>query len=366
MIHLLERLVNIDSGSHNKEGIDKVGKILAKEYEAIDFMVDVIEEENNGNHLVLRHKHAVHPKLIIVAHMDTVFEKGTAQKRPFTIIGDQAFGPGVIDMKASLVTLLYSIKALIQSGSTAYQNIQIILNSDEEIGSITSRPIIEAYAKNKDYALVMEPARKNGALVTRRRGSYRFKISVQGEAAHSGIEPENGVSAIVDLAEKIIKLHDLSDHSAGISVNVGLIEGGSSVNMIAPEATAKMDVRIKNMKQATMIKKEIEAICAKSHVPGTSTTLEGGMSRPPMVKSEDTHELFETIQTEGKNIGLDLKDTATGGGSDASFISTLGIPTIDGMGPVGGNAHSEDEYLDLPSLTERTHLLARTIHRLSK
>lgn len=365
MFDLLEKLVNIDSGTYHKAGVDEVGHILIQAYQDIGFDVKVHEQQDNGNHYVLSHKNAVEPNIIISAHMDTVFEQGTVAKRPFSIKGDYAFGPGVIDMKASLVSVLYSMKTLIESGSKAYQNVQIILNGDEEVGSLTSRHLIEQYAKNKSYALVMEPARNNGDLVTGRRGSYRYTLSVEGEAAHSGIEPEKGRSAIEDLAEKVIKLHALTDYEAGVNVNVGVISGGTTANTIASEATAKVDARMRTMKQAAVIKENIEAICAQPDVPGTSTVAEGVLSRPPMVKDAHIQKLFDTIQAEGKQIGLLIKDTATGGGSDASFISTLGIPTVDGMGPIGGNQHTEDEYLEVSSLLERTHLLARTIDRLS-
>lgn len=366
MFSLLERLVNTDSGSYNKEGIDELGSILAAEYKKAGFIVEVVEEQENGNHLLIKHEDAVEPEIIVVAHLDTVFREGTAAERPFTIKEDRAYGPGVIDMKGSQVALLYALKALLAENRTGFANVQIVLNSDEEIGSMTSRSLIEEQATGKKYALIMEPARKDGSLVSARRGGGRYSLFVKGKAAHSGIEPQNGISAIEELAHKVLKLHALTDHEAGISVSVGLIEGGESVNTIAPSAVAHVDVRISQMEQAEVLDRQVRDICATADIPGTSIVLEGGINRPPMVKNEQTIELLDIIRKIGAEQGIQITDIATGGGSDASFTSAKGVATVDGLGPIGGDAHSEAEYLEIPSLLERTHLLAEVIGQLSK
>lgn len=363
MIGLLERLVNIDSGSTHKEGIDEVGGILKELYEELGFSTEVVEESTSGNNMVITY--GENPSILLVAHMDTVFRVGTAKERPFKIEGDKAYGPGVIDMKGSQVALLYAMKALKEKNLRALESVQIVLNGDEETGSETSRPIIEKCAEGKKYALIMEPARKDGSLVTARRGVGRYSVYVTGKAAHSGIEPQNGISAIGELAHKIIKLHALTNHDEGVSVSVGIIEGGESVNTVAPTAAGHVDVRIRYAEQAEVIDAMIREICTTSDVPGTTITLEGGINRPPMVKNEQTIELLEIIKETGAGLGIEITDVSTGGGSDASFTSAMGIPTIDGLGPIGGNAHSDQEYLEIPSLLERTHLLAEVIGRLS-
>ena len=236
MIVLLEKLVNIDSGSTDKEGIDNISDILQKEYEKLGFLVETKYEEVQGNHLVIRHKNAKNPEIMSVAHMDTVFAKGTALKRPFTIRKKRAYGPGVIDMKASHVVLLFALKSLQETERVGLENIVIILTSDEEIGSPTSKNLIEEHTAGKKYALIMEPARQDGSLVTARRGAGEVMLQVTGKAAHSGIEPQAGSSAIEELAQKIMKLHKLTDFEKGISVNVGVIKGGNTVNTIAPSA----------------------------------------------------------------------------------------------------------------------------------
>ncbi|WP_223699897.1 M20 family metallopeptidase [Sutcliffiella deserti] len=366
MLLLLETIVNIDSGSYIKQGVDKVGAILMKEYQGLGFTVQEVKEQEHGNHLIIHHPLAQNPQIIIIAHMDTVFPEGTVENRPFKIVGKRAYGPGVIDMKASQVALLFAMKALIHTKTRAIQDVLIVLNSDEEIGSPSSKTLIEKNAAGKKYALIMEPARKDGSLVTARRGKGHYTISVKGRSAHSGIEPEKGRSAIEELAYKIIRLHDLTDHSKGISVNVGLIEGGSSVNTVSDTAVAEVDIRISERNQAGPMEEKIERICSSTDVAGTETHLEGNMNRLPMEKNAQTETLLHLIEDIGEKIGIEVTDTATGGGSDASFTSAMGVATIDGMGPIGGNAHSETEYLEIPSLTERTELLARTIEKLAK
>lgn len=366
MLQLIEQLVNIDSGSYVKKGVDKIGAILKEKYEELGFLVEVKEQEEYGNNMIIQHKNATDPKIILVAHMDTVFPEGTVAKRPFYIEGSRAYGPGVVDMKSSQVELIYAIKALQKIGSKSIENIQIILNGDEEIGSITSRPLIEEHSVGKEYALIMEPARKDGSLVTARKGGGRYDIIVKGKAAHAGVEPEKGRSAIEELAHKIIQLHNLTNHEKGISVNVGLIEGGTSVNTVSPTAVAHVDIRISEMEQAAYLEKKIKEICSKTKVSGTEILLEGSISRPPMEYNRQTKELLHIIQDVGKEIGLKVKNSATGGGGDASFTSATGVATVDGLGPVGGNPHSEREYLEIDTLPERTLLLAKTIERLSE
>lgn len=365
MLELLETLVNIDSGSMNKNGIDQVGKILQEEFGKLGFLVEVIPQEIQGNHLIFRHKNAKNPSILAVAHMDTVFKEGTAKERPFTIRDGRAYGPGVIDMKGSHVLLLYALKALHEKNDKSIENIEVLLTSDEEIGSHTSRNLIETQANGKQYALIMEPARQDGSLVTARRGAGEYSLNVKGKAAHSGVQPQAGRSAIEELAQKIIKLHMLTNHEKGISLNVGLIEGGTTINTVAPSAVAHVDVRIDKIEQAEWIEQQIKDICAIPDVEGTTIELTGGVERPPMVKNEQTIALLNVIREVGKELGIEVKDVATGGGSDASFTSAKGIATIDGLGPIGGNAHSEDEYLEVASLTERAHLFACTVQKLT-
>ncbi|WP_163581918.1 M20 family metallopeptidase [Gracilibacillus saliphilus] len=367
MLNMLEQLVNIDSGSYDKAGVDKVGAVMKQIYQQIDFEVEEVKQEEAGNHLIIRKKNVDPSKqtILILTHMDTVFEKGTANERPFHINGNRAYGPGVIDMKASLVSVYYAMKALLEHKKAAVEQVEILLTSDEEIGSPSSRALIEKHAQNKKFALVMEPARKNGAIVSARRGKGLYKLEVIGKAAHSGIEPEKGRSAIEELAYKIIQLYDITDEEEGIHVNVGLIEGGTSVNTVSDHATAQIDVRFRTQEQAEEIKEQIAAIMANTEVDGTKVKIEGDINRPPMEKTEQTEKLLRIIKRVGDELDIFIKDTETGGGSDASFTSALGIPTVDGLGPIGGRAHRESEYLELDSFVPRTILLAHVIAELA-
>lgn len=365
MLELIEKLVNIDSGSTCKAGVDKIGEILINEYKQMDLSIEIKENEEFGNNIVIKHKEALKPEILLIAHMDTVFPIGTAAERPFTIKDGLAFGPGVADMKASQVTLLYAMKYLYEKNDAALKNVIIILNSDEEIGSPTSRELIEEISKEVKYALVMEPARKDGSIVSSRRGGGRYTLHVHGRSAHSGVAPEEGRSAIEELAYKTIKLNHLTDHEQGISVSVGIVEGGDAVNMIPDSATGYVDVRVESDEQSLEIAKQIENICSVPDVPGTTIDLEGGITRPPMELDDKNQKLLEIVKEVGSSFGLKVTDSHTGGGSDASFPSHLGVATIDGVGPIGGKLHNEGEYLEIDSLTERCFLLAETVSRLS-
>ncbi|RJS58650.1 M20 family metallopeptidase [Bacillus sp. PK3_68] len=367
MIDLLETIVNTDSNSYDKEGVDQVSALLKNKFEEIGMYVKVHRQTKQGNHLEIKAERESQPKILIVSHMDTVFPKGEAKKRPFSIIGDKAYGPGVNDEKASHVQLLYAMKALKESGSAAVNNVHIIFNSDEEIGSISSKALIEEAAAEKDYSLIVECGRPNDGVVTERKGVGHFVMRVQGKSAHAGVEPEIGISAIEELAYKVIRLQELNDYDQGLTVNVGLIKGGTSVNTVPPYAEAEIDVRVKNNDQAMNITKSIHKIAGEEVVHGTRTELSGGIDRPPMERTEESEKLFNRIRETGKELGFAIHEVSTGGGSDASFTAAKGIPTIDGMGPIGEFSHSEtEEYTDLHSLVDRTILLAKTIERLSK
>lgn len=366
MLDLLERLVNIDSDSTCKAGVDEVGALLSSKYEALGFELETVLQKEQGNHLVLSKKGSDSAEIMLVAHMDTVFPEGTVKERPFSIKGSRAYGPGVSDMKGSQVSLLYALTALAENNPKVLQNVVVLLTSDEEMGSPTSRALIEKHAENKKYALIMEAARPCGSLVTERRGCGSFILQVTGKAAHAGLETEEKCSAIEELAQKIIKLHALSDITKGISVNVGVIEGGTSVNTVAQSASANIDLRISKKEQAKWLEKKIAGICEEPDVKGTTIKLTGGIDRLPMVKNEQNEALLKIVRAIGEKVGVEITDVASGGGSDASFTSAKGVATIDGLGPVGGLLHTEEEYMEIASFVERTLLLASVIERLTE
>ncbi|MBY7144929.1 M20 family metallopeptidase [Virgibacillus sp. NKC19-3] len=366
MLEMLEKLVNTDSGSTDKAGVDRVGEILCQNYEQIGFVPKVHKSEQYGNSITLRHQDATNPDILIVAHMDTVFPAGTASERPFTIRDGKAYGPGVIDMQASQVMVFYTMKALVEQQISAYKHVEIVLNSDEELGTISSRSLIEEKAKGKKAALVVEPAREDGSVVSSRRGSGVYELHIKGRAAHSGMNPENGINAIEELAHKILAFQSLSDPDNGLHVNVGLIEGGTSVNTIAPSAKASVDVRISTASQGKTIDEQIQAIGQQNVLDGIELTLTGGINRPPMELTDGVQKLVDIVQTKAQALGLNVGHTATGGGSDASFTAAMNVPTIDGLGPVGGKQHSSEEYLIVDSLQERMMLFCNVLQQLSE
>ncbi|OWR30896.1 carboxypeptidase [Saccharibacillus sp. O23] len=365
MLALIEQLVNIDSGTLDKEGVDRVGAILAEEYGKLGFSAEKDWQSERGDNLLVIHKEAEEPDILIVAHMDTVFPRGTAEARPFSRGSTQAYGPGVADMKGSQVMVLYALKHLIASGREAYRKVRIVLNSDEEIGSVHSRALIEQQARLSRYALIVEPSDDQGRLVTRRRGGGKYELHIQGVAAHAGAEPEKGRSAIEDLAHKVIKLHALTDASAGVNVNVGVVGGGTSVNTIAPNAFARIDVRMQTAEQAERLDRQIREICETPDVEGTSAELTGGITRPPMIKTVETACLLDQVLEEARNLGEKIRDSAVGSGSDGNLTAALGIPTIDGLGPRGGKLHSAEEYLRIDTLVPRAKLLVAVLERLA-
>lgn len=360
---LIEKIVNQESGSFNKEGCDAVGNILKKEYEQLGFNVEVIPEEQNGNHLYITHAQAEEPDILIIAHMDTVFPIGTVAERPFTLSEDGiAKGPGVFDMKTSQVQALYALKSLIQENHPAYKKVALLLNSDEEVGSITSRRHIERYAEQMKAVLIIEPARGN-ELTTSRKGGGKYYLSIEGKASHAGAAPEKGISAIGELGHKIVKLHALNQEE-GINVNVGVVSGGTSPNTIAPNAEAKIDIRFETIEQGAWVDQSVRDILSYSDVSGTKIELSGGITRPAWEADTASMKLFELIKKEGQKLNLDLEPIYSGGGSDGNFTGNIGIPTIDGLGPIGGNAHQDTEFLILDSLETKGLLLINTLKSL--
>ncbi|GAA4863844.1 M20 family metallopeptidase [Paenibacillus vulneris] len=366
MLKLLEKLVNIDSGTFYKAGVDRVGNVLASAYQALGFQVSVDRQSERGDHLIIVHPEAQHPNILMIGHLDTVFPVGTTQSRPFSCDEFFAYGPGVYDMKASLVMMLFAIQSLIEAGDESFKQIKIILNSDEEHGSIYSRNLIEREAAGVKYALIVEPSDMTGKLITGRRGGGKFELLVTGKAAHSGEEPEKGRSAIGELAYKIVQLHALTDPNAGVHVNVGVISGGTTSNTIAAHAKASIDVRMETPEQAMELERKIKRICSTTMIEGTTSVLQGGITRLPMIKSANSEHLLSIVQEEAIQLGESLTDKKIGSGSDGNLTAAVGIATIDALGPRGGNAHTADEFLVIESLVPKTRLLANIVKRLSR
>jgi glutamate carboxypeptidase len=367
MFDLLARLVNIDCGTYDKAGVDQVGDILAKRLAALAFDVQRDPQEAFGDHVIGYKPGDKDQRILFVGHMDTVFPAGTAQKRPFRVAGGRAYGPGVADMKGGIVCLIYALEALKSAAPETYRQIamDVVFNSDEEVLSPTSTPIIASRAKTAQAACVFEPARPGGEYVVQRKGVGKYIMRVAGRAAHAGAQPEDGRSAIEEMAHKVLALHALTDTATGTNVNVGVIRGGERPNVVADEACAEIDIRVADQSAAQAVDQRIRQIAAASSVPDTACELSGGLQFPPMLPTEASTGLFETLQKAGRKLGLNLQGIATGGGSDGNHAAQF-APTIDGMGPQGGGAHSDREYIETATLAERAKITALFLAEWSK
>jgi glutamate carboxypeptidase len=262
-------------------------------------------------------------------------------------------------MKAGLVLLEFAVEAIRSTGRALSRPIVTLWTSDEEIGSPRSRAAIEDEARRAAFALVLEPPLAGGHLKTARKGVGRFQLIVEGRPAHAGVEPEKGVSAVVELAHQVLRIHGLNDPGAGTSVNVGVIQGGSVANVVAAEAIATIDVRAATIEEARRIEAALRALSPV--LPGARVRIDGGMNRPPMERSPRGVALYQQARAIGRTLGLDLGEGATGGGSDGNFTAALGVPTLDGLGVPGAGAHAVDEHVIVASLPERAALLAAAL-----
>ena len=361
MLDLLERLVNIDSWSYDKAGVDKVGEAIAEFLEGHGIDVTRIPVETHGvSFRASVGAAAGNRPIMLLGHRDTVFPTGEVAKRPFKIEGDRAYGPGVADMKAGLVLNAFVIAAFKKFGGAPAPLIALF-TGDEEIGSPTSRPIIENAAREARLVFNSEPGRASGNVVTGRKGGVFMRATVEGVAAHSGGNYEKGRSAIEELARKIQAWHKVTDLEAGITVNVGLIEGGQSVNTVAPHATAQIDLRYIAPAQRDYAVGAIREIAETCTVEDTSGTLEIMSEFNPLNQTPESAALFEHYVSAARDVGLNVGGEFTGGCADSGFTAAVGTPTICATGPVGGNAHSPEEYLEVDSMVPRAQAMATAI-----
>lgn len=353
-LELLESMVNIDSGSGDIEGIAQLSELIGPRLQKLGFSFGPVKAANGSIHF--HGRRGLGKKVLLLAHLDTVFPKGTVAVRRFRIEGELAFGPGVSDCKSGVVTIIGALEKLSQSEWPDLE-INCLFNSDEEISSPGSRQIIEDLAKDAAAVLVVEPAELENITVAR-KGIGRFELEVFGRAAHSGSNYTDGCNAILEMAHKIIAIQGLSRIEKGITLNVGTVSGGIRPNIVPKAATAGIDLRIVKPDQAEPVIEELEKITTDCKISGTSARLTGGITRPPMPLNDVNYQLYQIIRDVGLRLGMELGAVESGGGSDANFTGALGVPTIDGLGPIGGGHHSEAEYMSIPSLEGRINLLA--------
>jgi len=365
----LRTMVDIDCGSYTPAGVNAIADRCERRFVQDGWLVERRQhvppdgEPQLGDLVIGRTGSGDGSRVLLIGHMDTVFDEGTAAARPFRTVGTLAYGPGTSDMKGGLLAGFEAVEALRQTGADSEHTITYICNPDEEIGSPFSGPAIRELAVEHDVVFVLESARANGAVVSARKGVTDYAIELRGRSAHAGVEPEKGASAVLAAAHLTVALHALNGRWPGVTVNVGVAGGGTRTNVVPERADLHVDLRSPDEDSMREAEEAIRAACLESVVPGVEVVLrEHGWHRP-MERSGGGGALAELAIMIGKELGLELSETATGGASDANTTSAAGVPTLDGLGPVGGDAHADGEWLDLSSVPVRVALLAALIDR---
>jgi glutamate carboxypeptidase len=368
MIALLREMVDIDSGSYNKPGIDAVGAVVQRFMASHGIAVETVAQSRHGDCLRATPEWSgpsgnAGGNILLMGHRDTVFPDGEVSRRPFTIRDGIAYGPGVADMKAGLVMNCFVLAAFARLGGAPAPLVGLF-TGDEEIGSPEGRAVIEAEARHARVVFNSEPGRASGNVVTGRKGGVFSKVTISGKAAHSGGAFSDGISAVEELARKVSAIHALTDLERGITLNVGLVSGGQSVNTVAPSAEFQIDLRYVEPADRDDIMAEITAIVARSYVPGTKAELEIKGEFLPLTQTPSARRLFDVYVASAEDTGFSPSGEFTGGCADSGFTAAVGAPTLCAVGPVGGKAHSPDEFLKLDSLVPRAQACARAILRL--
>ena len=352
----LRTMVEMESFTADKPSVDKLSFYIKERLETLRASVEVISQAETGNHLLAEWGEG-DEQILILCHMDTVWATGTLQEMPFRMQDGLVSGPGILDMKAGIAILLHALDALKTLGLAPQRRVKMVFNSDEEVGSTTSRALIEEEARKSAHVFVLEPAAgSGGALKIGRKGVGMFQLKVTGRAAHAGNEPEKGISAVEELAHQIIRLHSFTDLEIGTTVNVGVMSGGSVRNQIAPFAEGLVDLRVATMSEADRVTEEILAL--KPSLPGAVVEITGGMNRLPMEKTPATARLLESARNISEPLGIELGEAHVGGGSDAQFASAMGVAVLDGLGGVGEGPHAVHEHIIAAELPRRVGLLA--------
>ena len=363
----LASLVNVDCGSYTKPGVDQVGRWTSRFLERLGATVEVRPDERLGDTVVGTFSgRKGGPRVLLIGHLDTVFPEGTARARPLRIEAGIARGPGVTDMKSGLLTGLYALLAMRALGvddddevaDLPFERLVFVANPDEEIGSPSSSPHIRELALEADACFVLECARANGDIVSARKGTVDLRLTVRGRAAHAGVEPEKGRNAVLEAAHQTIAIQALNGQWPGVTANVGVLQGGIRPNVVAEEAVLEVDLRATSRENLEAAEAAVRTIAATRTVPDTSVTVEETGRHWPMEKLERSGRLVDHAVAIAGRLDFPLTDCATGGASDANTTSGLGVPTLDGLGPIGGNDHSPDEYLEVDSIVPRTTLFA--------
>jgi glutamate carboxypeptidase len=360
----IRQLVEIESPSDNKTAVDQLGALLAGRFEKIGGHAKFHRVQDFGDHLQVDFAGARSGKpVLLLGHIDTVYPMGTLSATPCRMADGRLWGPGALDMKSGIALILHALEGLrAWHGDTVPRSVTVLLVTDEEVGSGSSRRITESLARKSEAVLVLEPAYgMKGALKTARKGVGEYTIRVTGKAAHSGLDFEKGESAIVELAKQITAISRLVDLKRGLTLNVGMVSGGTRTNVIPAKATASLDVRVARMKDAAVIDRQLRAL--KPFNRKCKLEITGGVNRPPMERSAGVAALYKKASEIAQQLGWKLDEASVGGGSDGNFTAALAIPTLDGLGGVGEGAHAPHESILIAELPRRATLLAQLIER---
>lgn len=357
----IETLVRLESPSTDKAAVDRCGAAVAHMLEDMGATVTRFPQTDRGDHV--RAEFAGGPRqVLLLGHFDTVWNVGQLDRMPIREEGGRLYGPGVYDMKASIAVAMLAVQAAVSAGVTP--RIVMLWTTDEEVGSTTSRALIESEARSSDAVLVLEPSLPGGAVKTQRKGCGEFTLSVHGVSAHAGIDPRKGASAIHELAHQIVALERLRDLDRGVSVNVGTVTGGTRGNVVAEEARAVIDIRVPTSEDALRIETAVRAL--RPHNSAVRMEIDGGFERPPLERTEGVVRLYQQARAVAAELGRELAEGATGGGSDGNFTAALGVPTLDGLGPEGDGAHALHEHVVIADLPWRAAFLAALMKKVNE
>lgn len=362
LIETITALVSAESPTTDRDAANRCGDLISALAQAQGAEVERVPSRQCGDHLLARFGGGADDQVLLLGHFDTVWPVGQLKRMPIREVDGRLHGPGIFDMKGGIGIGLLALRALAETGRLEGRRLTMLLTADEERGSGTSRALIEREARRSAAVLVLEPGLPRGAVKTGRKGCGEFELRIQGVAAHAGIDPSRGASAIDELAAQIGVIAGLRDPARGVTLNVGIVEGGSRPNVVADSARAVVDVRAGTMADARRIEEAIRGLTPA--IEGTTIEIAGGFNRPPFERTPAVARLYEMARGVAAELGRDLGEGSTGGGSDGNFTGALGVPTLDGLGAVGDGAHALDEHLLTADLTWRAALVAGVIERL--
>ncbi|MBI1763900.1 MAG: M20 family metallopeptidase [Acidobacteria bacterium] len=363
ILELTRLLVERETTSREEARLNEIASFVAALFQELGAIVEPFPQAGYGTHVRVRcgFGHAADAQhVLVIGHLDTVWPVGTLQRMPFRYTADgAAHGPGIFDMKSGIACLIEALRTIKTQGLATQRPLTILLTCDEEIGSRTSRSLVEAEAVHAAAALVLEPPIPGGIVKTGRKGIGVFSLRALGRAAHAGLDPSKGVNAIVELAQQTLQLAALNDYERGTTVNVGVFNGGTTTNVVPAEATASIDVRFWTQADGAYLENAIRSL--KPILPEAQLEIGGGINRPPMPRSPQNLALFEHARGLAGELGFELKDGVVGGGSDGNFTAALGVPTLDGLGVDGAGAHADHEHIIVSDIPRRAALLTRLL-----